>query len=169
MYKIGITLFLVGSLLSCNNPYLSQDEKSFGYKSDSIVLINLIEKESKAFWDKDFEKYSECYAHEDYIRTIGWWQGGGIVVVEGWNERSIRAQQLMNLSSEPNKNAIQVNRKNVNLRIFDDVAWLTFDQHGVDTNDPLMDMPGLSRETRIFEKHNGEWKLVYVGWLLEGE
>jgi hypothetical protein len=31
----------------------------------------------------------------------------------------------------------------------------------------LMDMAGLSRETRIFEKHDGEWKIVYVGWLLE--
>jgi hypothetical protein len=32
-----------------------------------------------------------------------------------------------------------------------------------------MDMPGLSHETRILEKHNGLWKLVYVGWLLVGD
>ena len=32
-----------------------------------------------------------------------------------------------------------------------------------------MDMPGLSHETRILEKHDGQRKIVYVGWLLAGE
>lgn len=49
------------------------------------------------------------------------------------------------------------------------MAWVTFDQYGKDTNDPTFDMPGLSRETRILEKINGKWKIVYVGWLLQGE
>jgi len=26
----------------------------------------------------------------------------------------------------------------------------------------------LSRETRILEKHDGKWKIAYVGWPLEG-
>jgi hypothetical protein len=29
------------------------------------------------------------------------------------------------------------------------------------------DMPGLSYETRIFEKHDGQWKVTYLGYLLE--
>ena len=45
---------------------------------------------------------------------------------------------------------------------------MTFDQYGEDTGDELMDMPGLSRETRIFEKIDGEWKIAYTGWLLDG-
>jgi hypothetical protein len=44
---------------------------------------------------------------------------------------------------------------------------MTFDQYGEDTGDSLMDMAGRSRETRIFEKVNGEWKIAYIGWLLE--
>ena len=41
-----------------------------------------------------------------------------------------------------------------------------------ETNDAYLftlEMPGLSRETRILEKHAGEWKIVYVCWLLEGQ
>jgi hypothetical protein len=57
----------------------------------------------------------------------------------------------------------------VNLRISGSMAWITFDQYGEDTGDLEMDMPGLSREARILEKQNGEWKIVYVNWLLEGE
>jgi hypothetical protein len=62
-----------------------------------------------------------------------------------------------------------VRRENINLRIYKDVAWLTFDQYGQDTGDTLMDMPGRSRETRILEKENDSWRIAYAGWLLEGE
>ncbi|MCB0037015.1 MAG: hypothetical protein KDE51_23455, partial [Anaerolineales bacterium] len=50
-----------------------------------------------------------------------------------------------------------------------DMAWLTFDQYGEDTGDLIMDMPGLSRETRVLERQNNEWKIIYVNWLLEGD
>ena len=66
----------------------------------------------------------------------------------------------MESSPEANPTATQVKRENINLRIYKDVAWMTFDQYGEDTGDTLMDMPGLSRETRIFEKVDGEWKIV---------
>jgi hypothetical protein len=29
-------------------------------------------------------------------------------------------------------------------------------------------MPGLSYETRILEKHNGKWRVAYLGYLLAG-
>jgi hypothetical protein len=128
----------------------------------------VIENESKAFWNKDFEEFSSYWAHEDYIRTLGWWEAGGVTVVEGWEERGRRTKSHMDDSPEANATATKVKRENINLRIFKDVAWMTFDQYGEDTGDATMDMPGLSRETRILEKHNGQWKIVYVGWLLEG-
>ena len=131
--------------------------------------MEVIDRESEAFWNKDFEGYAACWLHEEHVRTMGWWEDGGITVVEGWNERAARTQKHMEASPEPNPTANNVKRVNVNLRIFEDVAWMTFDQYGEDTGDSLMDMPGLSRETRILEKHDGEWKIVYVGWLLVGD
>jgi hypothetical protein len=52
------------------------------------------------------------------------------------------------------------------MRIHGDVAWVTFDQHGADTGEARFDMPGVSHETRILERHDGAWKLAYVGYLL---
>jgi hypothetical protein len=129
--------------------------------------LKVIESESQAFWDKDFEAYSSCWAHEDYVRTMGWWAAGGITVVEGWKERGNRTKQFMD--ENPDLNPQNPVRKNINIRIGQDMAWATFDQYGKDTNDPTFDMPGLSHETRILEKIDGEWKIVYVGWLLAGE
>lgn len=90
-------------------------------------------------------------------------------VIEGWEAISARIAETMRASPTPNPTASQVRRQQINLRIAGDMAWLTFDQRGDDTGDPDMDMPGLSRETRILEKHDGQWKLVYVCWLLQGE
>jgi hypothetical protein len=105
----------------------------------------------------------------EHVRTVGWWEAGGVTVVEGWEARAKRTKATMEKSPDANPTATQVRRKNINLRIFADVAWMTFDQYGEDTGDTLMDMAGRSRETRIFEKVDGEWKIAYIGWLLEGK
>lgn len=135
-------------------------------EKEKAAILAVIENESKAFWDKDFEKWASYWEHAPYIRTMGWWELGGVTVVKGWEERGPRTKAHMEANPEPNPQ--NVVRKNVNMRISENMAWVTFDQYGKDTGEPDMDMPGLSRETRILEKHDGQWKIVYVGWLLEG-
>lgn len=138
------------------------------YEKEEAAILQVIGEESAGFWNKDFARYANCWVQEPHVRTMGWWADGGVTVVEGWEERAQRTQAHMTASPEPNPTATDVIRKNMNIRIFRDVAWLTFDQYGADTGDETMDMPGLSRETRILEKQDGQWKIAYVGWLLEG-
>ena len=147
----------------------SNQASAIDYEAEKKAIMEVIQAESEAFWDKDFDRYASHWVQEDYIRTMGWWEAGGVTVVEGWEERGRRTKEHMDQSPDENETATKVRRENVNLRIYEDVAWMTFDQYGVDTGDTLMDMPGLSRETRIFEKEDGQWKIVYLGWLLEGE
>ena len=164
MNKVNIILLSMGlmglgQLLENFTAGSTEDEKA--------KIMAIIEQESKAFWDKNFEGYANCWAHRDYVRTMGWWADGGVTVVEGWEERGQRTKKHMVANPEPNpQNPV---RKNLNIRITEKMAWVTFDQYGKDTDDPMFDMPGLSRETRILEKIDGNWKIVYVGWLLEGE
>jgi hypothetical protein len=137
------------------------------YAKEQAQILQLIDTESKAFWDKDYNTWAACWVQKPYIRTMGWWKDGGVTVVKGWEERGARTKGYMEEFPEPNPQ--NVRRENINIRIFQDAAWVTFDQYGTDTGEPVMDMPGLSRETRFLEKHNGQWKIVYVGWLLEGD
>ena len=161
-------LFLGVLILSCVQ-HVPDKLPKIDYEAEKEAILKVLQAESEAFWNKDFDSYASHWAHEDYIRTIGWWQAGGVTVVEGWEERGRRTKAHMEESPEANETATEVRRKNVNLRIYDEVAWMTFDQYGIDTGDTLMDMAGLSLETRIFEKKDGQWKIVYLGWLLEGE
>lgn len=160
--------FLAALVFACTTPK-STPEDVIDYEAEKAAIMKVVQAEAAAFWDKDFEGYADHWVQEDYIRTMGWWEAGGVTVVEGWEERGKRTKAHMDQSPEANETATQVRRENVNLRIYKDVAWMTFDQYGEDTGDTLMDMPGLSRETRIFEKIDGEWKIAYLGWLLEGK
>jgi hypothetical protein len=142
---------------------------SIEQQNDATAIMQVIADESSAFWNKEFEAWAHCWAHTSYVRLTGWWARGGITVMEGWEALRSRVKATMDANPEPNPTAARVRRENVNLRISGEMAWVTFDQFGQDTGDLDMDMPGLSREARVLEKHNGEWKIVYVNWLLEGE
>lgn len=136
---------------------------------EKAVIMEVIQRESAAFWEKDFEKWSDCWVHEPYVRVMGWWEAGGISVTEGWNSLSSSMKKLMEDNPQPNPTAELLRRDNINMRILGNMAMVTFNQHGLDTGDKRMDMPGLSYETRVLEKQDGNWKIIYSGWLLAGE
>ncbi len=166
-----ISLLLLIFCASCQNQSETTSAKATNVdvEKEKAAIMSVIEAESAAFWNKDYEKWASCWVQEPYIRTMGWWEGGGVTVVEGWEERQERSKENFRVSPEANPTATKVRRDNINMRVYKDVAWLTFDQYGIDTGDTLMDMPGRSRETRILEKQNDTWKIAYAGWLLEGE
>jgi len=92
-----------------------------------------------------------------------------MIAVQGWAAIGALMKKNMADNPAPNLTPAKLVRDHLNVRIHRDVAWVTFEQHGVDTGEPRFDMPGLSYETRIFEKHDGKWKIVYLGYLLKGQ
>jgi len=133
------------------------------------AVMQVIAAESTAFWMKDYAGWAACWLHTPQVRMMGWWARGGISITEGWDALSSNLQRLMAENPTPNPHAAQVRRENINIRTSDHMAWVTFDQYGADTGEADMDMPRRSHETRILEKDEGQWKLIYVGWLLAGE
>ncbi|MBD0254412.1 MAG: nuclear transport factor 2 family protein [Cytophagales bacterium] len=170
--KSHSTKIIIGLLLLAAGLFTAYTSKkgsspATNYEEERARVLRVIETESQAFWDKDYDKWAACWVQEPYVRTMGWWKDGGVTVIKGWEERGPRTKRHMEQFPEPNPQ--HVRRENINIRILGEAAWVTFDQYGKDNGEPLMDMPGLSRETRFLEKHGGQWKIVYVGWLLEGK
>ena len=135
-------------------------------EDDKRAIVRVIESESAAFWNKDFDAFARCWVQAPYALRIGWWSRGGISAQDGWPAIAERIGDRMAGSPSPNPNAAEVRRANLNIRVGADMAWVTFEQYGLDTGDSTMDMPGLSRETRVLEKHDGEWKIAYTSFLL---
>jgi hypothetical protein len=137
-------------------------------EKEKAALVEVIERQTAAFWAKDSDRWADTWVHAPYIRRLGWSESGGVVSIEGWDAIGAAMKKNMAENPKPNPTPAKVVRDHLNFRIYDDVAWVTFEQHGVDTGEARFDMPGLSYETRMFEKHGGKWKVVYLSYLLAG-
>jgi len=137
-------------------------------ESEKAALLEVIERQAAAFWAKDFERWADTWVHAPYVRRLGWSEAGGVVSVEGWEAIGARMKKNMTDDPKPNLTPAKLVREHLYFRISGDTAWVTFEQHGIATGEPRFDMPGLSYETRLFEKDHGKWKVVYLGYLLAG-
>lgn len=131
-------------------------------------VMAVLDAETKAFWDKDFDAFARCWGSEAYVRRGGWWQRGGIAWLRGWDTLADLAQRQFAENPAPNPSAQAVRRENLSVRVGADMAWVTFDQYAPDAGEAEMDMPGLSHETRILERRDGGWVIVYMSYLLVG-
>lgn len=129
--------------------------------AEERAVMAVISAESESFFNKDLATFSRCWMHSPFVRRLGWWTRGGVSDVVGWDELFVRTREMMLDLPEPNRTAQELTRENVVLRVAGDMAWATFDQYSPDTGEPDIDMPGLSRECRVLEKHAGEWRIVY--------
>jgi DNA-binding CsgD family transcriptional regulator len=131
--------------------------------ADRDAIIALIHRNRIAIWMNDMETWENCFVHADYTSRWGYWKQGGIFFRRGWEEMRRRAQ-----AGHPPANASfahDTRVENLSLQIGIDMAWATFDQAYPVVDDPMG--PGLSREARVFEKHEGEWKIAFIG-ILDG-
>ncbi len=135
---------------------------------EKAAILSVIEEQAAAFWAKDFDRWAATWVHAPYVRRLGWSPTGGVVSVEGWEAIGARMKQNMTDDPKPNPTPTKLVREKLNFRIEGAVAWVTFEQHAVATGDSKFDMPGLSYETRIFEKQDGKWRVAYLGYLLAG-
>ncbi len=126
----------------------------------SAVLAALL-RETQAFFGKDFETECEAWAHAPYIRRLGWWTRGGVTDRWGWDEIGGRMQRMMRDYPDRNVSADQFRYENLVIRVSGDLAFATFDQYAPDTGEPDFDMPGLSREARVLERIDGQWRIIY--------
>jgi hypothetical protein len=120
-------------------------------QGDKAAILDVIERQASTFWAKDFAAWSDTSVHADYVRRVGWSLNSGVISVEGWDAIGSAMKKTTAENPTPDPTPAKLVRDHVNVRAYKDVAWVTFDQHGVDTGDTRFDMPGLSHETRILE------------------
>lgn len=127
------------------------------------AIIAVIEAETLDFYSRDFDAWSNHWLQDEGTRRLGMLVGGQIGYHEGWSASAAIVVRIMEQFPNPNPEAARlIRRENLNLRIAGDMAWVSFDQYGPDTGDPF-DSRGLSHQVRILEKHDGEWKIAFVG------
>jgi DNA-binding CsgD family transcriptional regulator len=128
---------------------------------DEAAIRQVIDDMYRAIWRKDMAALTRCHVETDYARRWAWWLPGTLVVKEGWPAISARLQQVIDDPRMPDGVDGAVERRNFNIRIMGDMAWVTFDQEVPQLAGWSLGVGGYSREMRVMEKHDGQWKVAF--------
>ncbi|WP_153800551.1 hypothetical protein [Foetidibacter luteolus] len=137
--------------------------KDAGDAAEQKAITKLIEAETTAYYRQDFETWKDCFVNENYFRQYGFWEGypEKVKYFNGFDSLKNFKQKQFAENRTIWKDSYE-KRHNENFRIYDKVAWYTFEQDSFDgTTHQLL---GQSIETRILEKHGGKWKIAYLGF-----
>lgn len=136
-----------------------QDEASLQKEKDAILAT--IEKETKSFFARDYKSWSSTYAQTDYAFQ-GWSNADGTFDASvGWKGIDNTVGKYITDNPEPQSSSHPtVERKNIMYKFYgDNACYLTWDQFNSNKEG---DNFHHSKEVRIMEKINGEWKIVCV-------
>lgn len=127
---------------------------------DRRAVTRVIETESAAYLAKDYDTWAACWAHTPYVRRWVSTTRRGVDTWEGW-ERQGRPMKLF-MEQHPDPSIARYRREAINVRVANDMAWATFDQHASGGSGPETDSPELNNELRILEKDADGWKIVCI-------
>lgn len=127
-------------------------------ENEKKAIRNTIEKETEAFFARDYEAWKSNYAQTDYAFQAWSNNDGTFDSNVGWDD--INDQIGKYISDNPEKSHPKVERKNMKFKFYgDDVAYLTWDQFNSNRDEKSFHH---SKEVRLMEKIQGQWKIVCV-------
>jgi hypothetical protein len=146
-------LIMLTAILYCQQNTEVQNEKE--------AIKAIIEEETNAYHDKDFDRFAATYVQDEtIIRIIV--NRNGTDIVEGWdNISSIMKEHFMNFPDPSENNDIKSNYK---IRIYDDCAWVTFDEERINDESDSIEIG-----VNILKKVDGKWKIVFLSRIIKNQ
>ena len=132
-------------------------------KQEKEAIRQLIANETESYYQQDFEAWKSNFVDAPYFREYGYWEGYPEKVkhFNGFDTLKNFKQKQFNENGTIWKGSYE-KRYNENFRIYPDIAWYTFEEKSYNSEtDAFL---GRSFETRILEKHDGKWKVAYLGF-----
>lgn len=143
---------------SCQNA-----PKVVDFEKEKAAIRAVIAKETESYYKQDFDAWQSTYLDDPAFRKYGYWEGFPEKVQSHNGFEALKAEKKRQF--EKNETLWQGSteeRANENFRIFPEVAWYTFEQYSYEKG--TRKFLGKSLETRILEKHDGAWKIAYLGY-----
>jgi len=142
-----------------------------GGNADYEAIVALLHAHRIALWMRDFEAYSACFVHAPSTGRWAVFRQKDVGIMRGWDEIAARARAFVADDPLPyRKNALETTIDDLTLHIGGDIAWASYVQnypgeylHGSDEG--LFGPVGGTNELRILEKHEGRWKIAFLGFI----
>jgi hypothetical protein len=157
--KAAFALFLfTATLISCTPKELPLD-----VEKEKEAIRAVIALETEAYYKQDFETWKSTYLDDPAFRKFGYWEGFDEKVTYNIGFESLKNEKKKQFEANATIWAGSTEeRLNENFRITRDMAWYTFEQLSFEKG--TRKQVGRSLETRILEKHDGKWKIAYLGY-----
>lgn len=158
--RIAMLLLIV----SCSQPPKTEiPAKTFDEAKEKASIMQVIEKETDCFYKRDYNCWKECFAQTDYAFQAWNNSDGTVDAKSGWQEVDEKIGQYLKDNPLPvgaSSTHPVVQRRNMVVHFFtDSVATLMWNQYNINK---AKNNYTFSKDTRLLEKINGEWKIVNV-------
>jgi hypothetical protein len=147
-YALILFAFILLAGTSCQEKIDVEKEKE--------AIKAVIEEETNAFYDEDFERLAATYVQDEPIIWLAAYNPGYDYFV-GWEKISSGFKEYF--ESESELSTWKEVKKNYKIKVYKESAWAVFDDEIYNSEGDLM---GKSIGVRFLEKVNGQWKIVYV-------
>lgn len=159
----AISLMLMSGLLcfACSKEPKNDDAaKAANLENEKKAINATIEKETQSFFARDYEAWKSNYAQTDYAFQAWSNDDGTFDSNVGWTDINKQIGRYITENPEPLSSHPKVERKNMMYKFYgDNVAYLTWDQFNSDKPEKNFHH---SKEVRLMEKIDGQWKIVCV-------
>ena len=152
------TIALMVCFASCQNQPASVD-----VEAEKAAIQAVIAEETEAYYRQDYEAWKNTYLDSPAFRKYGYWDGypEKVVFYNGFESLAEEKKAQFDADATLWQGSVE-ERKNENIRVSGDMAWFTFEQYSYEKD--TRKLLGISLETRILEKHDGRWKIAYLGY-----
>ncbi len=135
-------------------------------ESDKAAILAVLEAETNAYLRRDFEALAIHWVHSPQTRRLVAFASLGTHVEEGWEVIGARLRNIMsNLDKTYPRERLR--RENVNVVVGKDMAWVSYDQIGIDAGDEF-GLSGVQHELKIFHRVDGSWKIACLVLMQRG-
>ncbi len=136
-----------------------EQDTSPGYSAEEQAVLDVIEIECAAFFANDYETLADQWLHApDTIRLFAG-PRVGVRQHKGWDEISKGFRKSMEWAPQNYDTREYLVRKNVQVTVSGDVAWVHYDQV-LAKNDPGFIVERLQHETKILHRVGTRWKIA---------
>jgi len=126
---------------------------------DEAAILAVLEAETDAWMRRDFEGIARHWVHSDKTRRMVAFASLGTYVDIGWDAIALRLRSTMARFPETYDTSTRLRRENVNIVVGGDMAWVSYDQIGLEADDEF-ELAGLQHELKIFHRVDGKWKIA---------
>ncbi|QDK81804.1 hypothetical protein EXU85_25610 [Spirosoma sp. KCTC 42546] len=124
-------------------------------QADNDAIKRVLLNETEGFFTRDKTRWSNAWAHTPYVNFAANLYGGDFRLIKGWSD--LEKQFASQFKSSKVTDKVMVQNANYTIHQNGNMAFVSYDQTLVDSHGKTT-----SKETRVVEKLNGQWKIINV-------